>query len=112
LIFIVFSTVGALALILLRLGGVVGIKYLSDRDKYSPFECGFSPKFISRLPFSIRFFLIAVIFLVFDVELILIFPVVPAIRMGDSIIALARGGLILLVLFLGLIHEIFQGSLS
>ena len=59
------------------MGSVLGIKLNLDLEKSRPFECGFTPKFSSRLPFSIRFFLITIIFLVFDVELILIFPLVP-----------------------------------
>merc|ERR1712126_672677 len=51
-------------------------KYVYDYEKRRPFECGFTPKFNARIPFSIRSFLIALVFLVFDVELVLIFPYV------------------------------------
>jgi NADH:ubiquinone oxidoreductase subunit 3 (subunit A) len=37
----------------------------------------YTPKDSARLPFSIRFFLISIVFLIFDVELILIFPAIP-----------------------------------
>jgi len=105
-------TTGCLALILLLLGKRVRQKFLADREKFSPFECGFSPKFLARLPFSIRFFLIAIIFLVFDVELILIFPIIPSFSENSLIFNLAGGGGIIIILILGLGHEIFQGSLS
>lgn len=101
-----------LALLLTGLGLGVGRKSSLDREKFSPFECGFTPKFISRLPFSIRFFLIAIIFLILDVELILVFPIVPAITSAGSLGVLAGGGLVLFILVLGLFYEIFQGSLS
>jgi len=45
-----------------------------DYIKISPFECGFIPKFNSRIRFSLQFFLLTLIFLIFDVELVLLFP--------------------------------------
>lgn len=46
-----------------------------EREKMTPFECGFSPIKKSRVPFSLRFFIITLIFLIFDIEVSLVLPI-------------------------------------
>lgn len=90
----------------------VGIKSDKAREKISPFECGFDPFKRSRVPFSIRFFLVTVIFLVFDVEVALLLPL-GLLKTSADLLFVALSGLILIVvLILGLIHEWNQGALN
>nr|YP_009680584.1 NADH dehydrogenase subunit 3 [Chamberlainia hainesiana]QDH07358.1 NADH dehydrogenase subunit 3 [Chamberlainia hainesiana] len=102
-----------LGLVLLVVGLFLGVSSFCGREKSSPFECGFDPLGSSRVPFSLRFFLLAVIFVVFDVEIVLLFPAVAVI--GGAYIWV--GGYTMLVLFLvllfvGVIHEWREGSLE
>jgi NADH-ubiquinone oxidoreductase chain 3 len=87
-------------------------KSFMDREKLSPFECGFDPQGTSRLPFSLRFYLIALIFLIFDVEIVLILPLVVLMSRVDLWV---WGGILIgfvFVLLLGLYYEWAQGALN
>nr|QGX04670.1 NADH dehydrogenase subunit 3 [Undinula vulgaris] len=101
-----------LGIIVLLLGSLLSKKLVFDREKMSPFECGFTPKFNARLPFTLRFFLISIIFLVFDVELVLMFPFLMSLNFYNNIITITLISLFLLILILGLTHEWNQGSLE
>ena len=74
-----------------------------DKEKGSPFECGFDPSGISRLPFCIKFFLVRIIFLVFDVEVTLILPLIYANAQVTSFLG---------VLVAGLLYEWSYGGLQ
>nr|AEX65962.1 NADH dehydrogenase subunit 3 [Hypositta corallirostris] len=83
-----------------------------DSEKLSPYECGFDPLGSARLPFSIRFFLVAILFLLFDLEIALLLPLPWATQLQDPTATLTWTSTLILLLTLGLIYEWAQGGLE
>nr|QNP09986.1 NADH dehydrogenase subunit 3 [Ochthebius sp. IBE<ESP> AN292] len=101
-----------ISFIIMLIASFLSKKTFLDREKISPFECGFDPKSSARLPFSIHFFLIAVIFLIFDVEITLLIPLILIMKMTNLISYLMVSLFFLLILLLGTYHEWSQGALN
>nr|AON77095.1 NADH dehydrogenase subunit 3 [Crangon hakodatei] len=101
-----------LATIVMILSSILSQKMINDREKSSPFECGFDPVGSARTPFSLRFFLIAVIFLIFDVEITLLLPLASIMKFVYIKSFLITGIFFLLILLIGLYHEWNQGALE
>nr|YP_009311249.1 NADH dehydrogenase subunit 3 [Sabanejewia radnensis]BAV69983.1 NADH dehydrogenase subunit 3 [Sabanejewia radnensis] len=83
-----------------------------DAEKLSPYECGFDPLGSARLPFSLRFFLIAILFLLFDLEIALLLPLPWGSQLSDPTQTLLWASTVLILLTLGLIYEWAQGGLE
>nr|AWI62952.1 NADH dehydrogenase subunit 3 [Myrmothera campanisona]QCE30984.1 NADH dehydrogenase subunit 3 [Myrmothera campanisona]QCE30989.1 NADH dehydrogenase subunit 3 [Myrmothera campanisona]QCE31058.1 NADH dehydrogenase subunit 3 [Myrmothera campanisona] len=83
-----------------------------DSEKLSPYECGFDPLGSARLPFSIRFFLVAILFLLFDLEIALLLPLPWALQLQLPFYTFTWTSAIILLLALGLIYEWTQGGLE
>nr|YP_004021122.1 NADH dehydrogenase subunit 3 [Micadina phluctainoides]BAJ24523.1 NADH dehydrogenase subunit 3 [Micadina phluctainoides] len=91
---------------------ILSKKTISDREKSSPFECGFDPTSSSRVPFSLKFFLIAVIFLIFDIEIALLLPSMPTMYLSNMNQWMLTSTLFIMMLIIGLYHEWNQGALN
>nr|UVI60457.1 NADH dehydrogenase subunit 3 [Haliotis virginea]UVI60470.1 NADH dehydrogenase subunit 3 [Haliotis virginea]UVI60626.1 NADH dehydrogenase subunit 3 [Haliotis virginea]UVI60639.1 NADH dehydrogenase subunit 3 [Haliotis virginea]UVI60652.1 NADH dehydrogenase subunit 3 [Haliotis virginea] len=102
----------AISSILMVVAWILAKRSHMDREKSSPFECGFDPMSSARLPFSLRFFLLAVIFLIFDVEIVLLFPAITKMMTATNFISSIGVLSFLLILILGLFHEWNEGSLN
>jgi len=112
LIFLVIAT--GLALLLLVLGTGIG-RYFSrnpaDRAKLSPYECGFEAFEDSRMKFDVRYYLVAILFIVFDLEIAFLFPWAVALgKIGTP--GLIAMGVFLAILTVGFIYEWKKGALE
>nr|YP_010884239.1 NADH dehydrogenase subunit 3 [Oxytauchira ruficornis]WIW75283.1 NADH dehydrogenase subunit 3 [Oxytauchira ruficornis] len=87
-------------------------KSINDREKSSPFECGFDPNSSARMPFSLQFFLIAVIFLIFDVEIVLILPIMIILKTSNMFTWIMSTTFFIIILLGGLYYEWYQGALK
>nr|YP_009533178.1 NADH dehydrogenase subunit 3 [Sebastes nigrocinctus]AYH51257.1 NADH dehydrogenase subunit 3 [Sebastes nigrocinctus] len=83
-----------------------------DHEKLSPYECGFDPLGSARLPFSLRFFLVAILFLLFDLEIALLLPLPWGDQLASPLLTLLWAVAVLTLLTLGLIYEWIQGGLE
>nr|ANJ70466.1 NADH dehydrogenase subunit 3 [Hydroporus obscurus] len=101
-----------IALIMMLIASILSKKTYMDREKNSPFECGFDPINSARLPFSIQFFLIAVIFLIFDVEIALLFPMIMIMKISNLITMMSTSMFFIFILLIGLYHEWNKGALN
>ena len=105
------SVILVVSLALAILGLVIGKKVVSNREKLTSFECGFDPLRSARRNFSLRFFLLAIVFLIFDLEIALLVPYFYSLSLGISFLARFFCFLFVVVLFLGLVHEFNEGTL-
>nr|AWN56318.1 NADH dehydrogenase subunit 3 [Nephaspis sp. DPP-2018] len=98
--------------LMLVIVNLISKKSFKDREKNSPFECGFDPKNSARLPFSIQFFLITLIFLIFDVEITLIIPFIFMMKFTNILNITIIYLFFIMILIGGLFHEWNQGVLN
>nr|YP_010157583.1 NADH dehydrogenase subunit 3 [Fieberiella septentrionalis]QRG29282.1 NADH dehydrogenase subunit 3 [Fieberiella septentrionalis] len=101
-----------LLLIMMVLISLISKKSIIDMQKSTPFECGFNPMSYSRLPFSTHFFLIAVIFLIFDIEIVLIMPVIANYKVVLINYWVKTLITFMLILIMGTYHEWNNGMLK
>ena len=112
IIFLFFFLSLSIGILLIIITFYIGKKTFFSKEKFSPYECGFEPFKRARIPFSLRFFLIIIIFLIFDVEIALLLPLGVLSHQWDSYLLFIVSIILMYILTLGFIHEWNQGSLE
>jgi len=93
------------------LGGYLLAPHKPDAAKNSPFECGFEAFEDSRMKFDVRYYLVAILFIIFDLEIAFLFP--WAIVLDEiGMFGLVAMGIFLGVLVIGFIYEWKKGALE
>lgn len=108
-------------LVFIAFGLFVGVAALSigrlvapsrpDEAKLSPYECGFPGVNDARLPFDIRYYLVAILFIIFDLETAFLFPWAVSLRQIGTP-GLAAMGIFIGLLFIGFVYEWKKGALE
>jgi NADH:ubiquinone oxidoreductase subunit 3 (subunit A) len=95
---------------------IFGLSYLvsthaADAEKLSSYECGFDPYEDSRNTFDIRFYLVAILFIIFDLEVSFLFP--WSLVLGKiSVFGFWTMAIFLLILTVGFVYEWKKGALE
>ncbi len=99
-----------LGVVLLAIGLIVAPRR-PDPEKLSPYECGFEPFGDARLKFDVRYYLVAILFIIFDLEIAFLFPwAVVFDKIG--VVALVEMALFLLLLVVGFVYVWKKGALE
>jgi len=109
-ILIFLGIAGVLGVVLLALGFMFG-RGSKNPDKLAPYECGFEAFEDSRLRFDVRYYLVAILFIIFDLEIAFLFP--WAVSLDEiGLFGLGAMGIFLAVLVVGFIYEWRKGALE
>jgi NADH-quinone oxidoreductase subunit A len=108
---LVFLVVGAvIGAVVIALGFVLGPQR-PDSEKLSPYECGFEAFEDARIKFDVRYYLVAILFIIFDLEIAFLFP--WAVVLGQiGMVGFIAMAVFLGVLVVGFIYEWKKGALE
>ena len=108
---LIFISVGLfIGVAALNVGRLVGPSHPDDA-KNSPYECGFEAFEDSRMKFDIRYYLVAILFIIFDLEIAFLFPWAIVLE-HVGLFGLLSMGMFLGILVIGFIYEWKKGALE
>nr|YP_010865479.1 NADH dehydrogenase subunit 3 [Eoneureclipsis hainanensis]WGT74388.1 NADH dehydrogenase subunit 3 [Eoneureclipsis hainanensis] len=101
-----------MCMIMLTLSLFISKKMKFDREKNSSFECGFEPLSSARIPFSLHFFIISILFLIFDIEITILLPFFISMNMTNMKNFMMMFFIFMIILILSIFHEWNQNMLN
>ena len=106
--FLVVAT--AVGVAMLVIGLIIGPSK-SYPEKNSPYECGFEAATDARMKFDVRYYLVAILFIIFDLEIVFLFP--WAVALGTmSLVGYISMALFFVILIVGFVYEWKKGALE
>jgi NADH-quinone oxidoreductase subunit A len=108
---LVFLVIAGVIAALMVGASVVLARQNPDSEKLSPYECGFEPFEDARIRFDVRYYLVAILFIIFDLEVAFLFP--WAVSLGDiGVFGFLSMVVFLAVLTVGFVYEWKKGALE
>ena len=108
---LVFLVIAAGLAVVMIGASVVAAKQSPNSEKLSPYECGFEPFEDARMRFDVRYYLVAILFIIFDLEVAFLFP--WAVSLGDiGLFGFWSMIVFLAVLTVGFAYEWRKGALE
>jgi NADH-quinone oxidoreductase subunit A len=108
---LIFLVMGALFGIVPVILGRLVAPHRPDSDKLSPYECGFEAFEDSRMKFDVRYYLVAILFIIFDLEIAFLFPWAVVLK-EIGMFGFMAMVIFLAVLVVGFIYEWKKGALE
>ena len=109
-ILIFLGVAAGIGVLLMGLGFLIGHGQKDD-EKLSSYECGFEPFDDSRMKFDVRYYLVAILFIIFDLEIAFLFPWAVSLDIVGKF-GLISMALFLAILVIGFIYEWKKGALE
>lgn len=105
-IFVIATAILIFSIIVLS--HILNLQKSTNKDKEDPYECGIIPKGDARGRLSVRFFLMAILFVVFDIEVVFLFPW-AVVQKKLSWLGLIEAGTFILILLMGFFYAWAEG---
>jgi NADH-quinone oxidoreductase subunit A len=109
---LVFAGLGVLVGgMLAMVNGLVGLRRPS-KAKSDPYECGLPSEVSRTFRFGISFYMIAMLFILFDIEVVFLYPVGVILNAADSVFVLVEVGIFVVLLLVALVYVWRRGALN